>query len=241
MTANGQTGAGFSVIIPVYNEAEVIAQTIARTHQVWPEACIIVVDDGSTDSTADLVKTLDVPHLVLHRYRANRGKGFAVSRGIDLAETPFTLQLDADGQFPPEAMPRLAAPLLEGKARVVFCSRYCAGATREAGSVSNAKRLASLLASGFVSVIVRQRLTDVFAGFKCWDTDFVQSLGLAEGGFGYEAELAIKAFYRGGTILEIPISYAARRVGESKIVFSRDLITVPLSILRVWLVALWNK
>ena len=138
-------------------------------------------------------------------------------------------------------MPVLAAPLLNGKARVVFCSRYCAGATREEGSISTAKRLASLLASSLVSVMIRQRLTDVFAGFKCWDTDFVQSLGLAEAGFGYEAELAIKAACRGGTIVEIPISYAARRVGESKIVLSRDLITVPFSILRVWLVTLWKR
>ena len=138
-------------------------------------------------------------------------------------------------------MPVLAAPLLNGKAQVVFCSRYCAGATREAGSISLAKRLASLLASGFVSLVIRQRLTDVFAGFKCWETAFVQSLGLAEAGFGYEAELAIKAVRRGGAIFEIPISYAARRVGESKIVFSRDLITVPLSILRVWLVTFWKK
>ena len=241
MTANGQTGAGFSIIIPVYNEAAVIVQTIARTRQVWPEARLIVVDDGSTDHTAEVVKILNVSDLVFHRYRANRGKGFAVSRGIDLAETPFTLQLDADCQFPPEAMPVLAAPLLKGKAQVVFCSRYCAGATREAGSISPAKRLASLLASGFVSVVIRQRLTDVFAGFKCWETAFVQSLGLAEAGFGYEAELAIKAVRPGGTIFEIPISYAARRVGESKIVFSRDLITVPLSILRVWLVTFWKR
>ena len=232
---NTQTGAGFTVIIAAYNEAAVIAKTIVRAHQVWPEARIIVVDDGSTDDMCEAVKNSKIPGLRLHSYQPNRGKGFAIARGIELVETPFSLQLDADSQFPPEAMPALAAPLVDHKARLVFCSRYCAGGSIEPGSVSRAKRLASKMASRLVSLLVRQTLTDVFAGFKAWETGFVQSLAISEPGFGYEAELAIKAAQRGEIITEIPIAYAARQGGESKIRFSRDLITVPLSIIKVWL------
>ena len=127
-----------------------------------------MVNDGSRDRTAEIVRALAANHgwLGLHTYKVNHGKGFAISRGIDLAETPYSLQLDADCQFPPEAMPALVAPLLEGRARVVFCSRYCDGSSREMGSVTLAKRLASLAASGLVSLLTRRRLTDVFAGFK---------------------------------------------------------------------------
>ena len=241
--ANAKTGQGFAIVIAAYNEEAVIAQTIERTHQVWPEAKIIVVNDGSRDRTAEIVKELAARNglVLLHTYKVNHGKGFAIARGIDLAETPYSLQLDADCQFPPEDMPALVAPLLDGRARMVFCSRYCEGASRETGSVTFSKRLASLFASGLVSFLSRRRLTDVFAGFKAWDTDFAQSLGLTEAGFGYEAELAIKAARLGEPIPEIPIAYASRRAGESKIRFSRDLVSVPLSILKVWLASLWKK
>jgi dolichol-phosphate hexosyltransferase len=238
-----KTGAGFSVIIAAYNEEASIAFTIERTHKVWPEARIIVIDDGSKDRTAEIVSALARTNdwLWIHSYKANHGKGFAIARGIDLAKTPYSLQLDADCQFPPESMPSLVAPLVNGSARVVFCSRYCQGASRETGSVTFAKRIASLLASTLVSLLSGRQLTDVFAGFKAWETDFAQRLGLSESGFGYEAELAIKAARLHEPIPEIPINYAVRREGESKIRFSRDMISVPLSILKVWLASLWQR
>ncbi|MBS0631294.1 MAG: glycosyltransferase family 2 protein [Verrucomicrobia bacterium] len=235
------TGRGFTIIIAAFNEQEVIAATLRRTHDFWPEAVILVVDDGSHDRTAEVVRGLAAPWLRLHSYKVNHGKGFAIARGIDFAETPYSLQLDADCQFPPEKMPELVAPLLDGRTRLVFSSRYCDGASREPGSITIAKRLASLVASGLVSVLCGQRLTDVFAGFKAWDTDYAQRLGLTDAGFGYEAELAIKAARKGETIIEIPIDYASRRAGESKIRFARDMITVPVGILRVWLFTRWKN
>lgn len=240
-TVDPRTGRGFSIIVAAYNEEEVIASTLQRTHGVWPEAIIIVVDDGSRDRTAEVVRGLAAPWLKLHSYKVNHGKGFAIARGIDFAETPYSLQLDADAQFPPEKMPELVAPLLDGRTKLVFCSRYCTGASREAGSVTLAKRAASFFASGLVSFLCGQRLTDVFAGFKAWDTDFAQRLGLTDAGFGYEAELAIKAARKGERIIEIPIDYSSRRGGESKIRFARDLITVPAGIFRIWLQSLWTK
>ena len=238
--ADPRTGRGFTVIIAAYNEEAAIAATVARAHAVWPEACVLVIDDGSQDLTAEVVRGLAASWLRLHSYKVNHGKGFAIARGIDFAETPFSLQLDADCQFPPESMPALVAPLLDGRARLVFSSRYCAGATREGGSITFAKRVASFVASGLVSLLCGQRLTDVFAGFKAWDTDFAQRLGLTDSGFGYEAELALKAARRGERIAEIPIDYASRRAGESKIRFARDMITVPVGILRVWLFTRWK-
>ncbi len=234
------TGRGFTIIIAAFNEEEVIEATLRRTHDFWPEAMVLVIDDGSHDRTAEVVRGLAAPWLRLHSYKVNHGKGFAIARGIDFTETPYSLQLDADCQFPPEKMPALVAPLLEGRTRLVFSSRYCDGASREAGSITLAKRLASLVASGLVSALCGQRLTDVFAGFKAWNTDYAQRLGLTDAGFGYEAELAIKAARRGETIVEIPIDYASRRAGESKIRFARDMITVPVGILRVWLFTRWK-
>ena len=206
-----------SIIIAAYNEQDTIANAVAQVHQVLPGAEIIIVDDGSQDATLAKARALEGPLVRVVAYAHNRGKGYAIRRGIEAATAPLMAQLDADLQFPPQGLPELLRPIEAGRADIVFGSRYLSNTRIEQGSVSLIKRLASWVMAMIVTVFCRQRYTDVFAGFKAWRSDVVRALDIQEDGFTYEAEIAIKAKRQGFKVIEIPTRYSKRFHGQSKI------------------------
>ena len=221
-----------SVLIPTYNEQQVIIKVIERVLKAVPEAEIIIVDDGSTDGTVSAVKNLKTPNVRLINTNKNKGKGNAVKEGVKFISRPITVQIDADLQFLPEDIPHLINPIVKDKADIVLGSRYLNPKKIEKHSVSVPKRIASLIASGLVSSICLRRYTDVFAGIKAWKSEVMRDIDLMIDNFGYEAEMIIVAKKKNYRVVETAVNYRRRLFGESKIKFARDIFLVSTAIFK---------
>lgn len=226
-------GKNISIIIACYNEEKNIRNTIERVHKTLPKAEIIVVDDGSKDKTTDIAKSTGIKGLKVISYTPNRGKGYAIKRGINAGSCPFQAQIDADSQFLPEELPFLLKPIFEGKADITFASRFIKGSTIQKGSLTKMRRLANFVVSGFTSILAGKRYTDVNAGFKAWKSKTIKDIDIRCEHFAYEPEIAIMAKKRGYKIVEIPINYKGRQVGITNVKLLRDGIIMPLYLLKI--------
>ena len=222
-----------SVIIAAYNEEGAIATTVKSVRAVLPECEIIVVDDGSTDRTFAKAKQFENALTRVIRSPENRGKGHAIRYGIEAATGTIMAQIDADLQFPAEGLPALIQPILMRKADIVFGTRYRNNASENKKSVTLLKWLASHVMAIIISLICRQRFTDVFAGLKAWRSDVIRSLNLREDDFTYEAEIAIKAKRMHYKVVEVHTAYRKREEGRSKIKLFYHTIKISWRILKI--------
>ena len=211
-----------SVIIPVYNERDTIVEIFHQVHKASFPKEIIVVDDGSTDGTQDLLHQLSqqgIPELTVIFLHKNRGKGAALREGIGRACGDFTVIQDADLEYDPADYPRLLEPLLTGKADVVLGNRFHGGPHRVLyfwHFLGN--RILTLLCN----VLTNTNLMDMEAGYKAFRTSVLQSLHLEAQRFGIEPELVIKVARLGCRMYEVPISYYGRTYAEGKKITWRD-------------------
>ncbi|NQT89706.1 MAG: glycosyltransferase family 2 protein [Candidatus Omnitrophica bacterium] len=223
-----------SVIVPVYNEAGTIIELVDRVRDSVPGAEVVVVNDGSTDETMSVLKTLKCEGIKIISVGQNRGKGFAVRRGIEAARGSIMVQIDSDLQFLPEEIPKLISPIFGNEADIVFGSRYICDSGATGANVSLLKRFGSYAVSGIVSLICGRNYTDIFAGFKAWRKDAMERISLAEDGFAYEAEIAIRARDKDIRIVELPIGYDRRKYGYSKLSILKEMFILPLKLLFLW-------
>lgn len=226
-----------TVIVAAYNEEKNIEATLKRINKVVPDAEILVVDDGSKDSTSKVAKAagkkLKVKDLRVISYKPNRGKGNAIRVGIDNARGDVQVQVDADCQFPPEQIPRLLKPIEDGRADITFGSRYTKGASYEKDSVTRFAKIATWVDSVYTSILSGYFwLTDVNAGFKAWKTDVLRDLDIRCRHFGYEPEIAVLAHKKKYKIVEVPIDYKARKQGKSKVSLAKDGLKIMWFVLK---------
>ncbi|MFB3882365.1 MAG: glycosyltransferase family 2 protein [Armatimonadota bacterium] len=200
-----------SVIIPVYNERDTIAETVARVRAAPVDKEIIVVDDASTDGTADIAASLTTPDLKLIRQPRNQGKGAAIRRALQEATGEIVLIQDADLEYDPADYPKLVAPIESGKADVVYGTR----APRFAG-MRAPHRIFNWLAARLANLLYRANITDEATCYKVFRTDILKAIPLKCQRFEFCPEVTAKVRKRGIRIHEVPVSYQARSVGAGK-------------------------
>jgi glycosyltransferase involved in cell wall biosynthesis len=220
-----------SVIVPVFNERNTVGEILRRMRLVdLPiDREIVVVDDGSVDGTDKVLAALEDSTVRVVTHASNRGKGAAVRTGISAARGDLVLIQDADLEYDPRDWPRLVAPILQGKSKVVFGSRYIG--EREAVSVARwlGDRSLALLAT----VLFNATISDIETGYKLIDRGVLESLDLRADGFDFEPEITAQLLRRGNRIYEVPVTYAGREVDEGRKFTWRDGVTAGWTLVRL--------
>ncbi len=223
-----------SVIVPVYNEAATIDELLRRVVSSPVEKQVIVVDDGSTDGTLEVLERWEGhPQVELLAHARNRGKGAAMRTGLEQARGRYTLVQDADLEYDPGDYPRLLAPLLAGEADVIYGSRsLCRGVVETAADYNPAPRHPwSVLRLGVCALNVAARclygtrLSDEATCYKLFATNALKAMRLECERFEFCPEVTAKACRMGLRILEVPVHYVPRGRSDGKKIRWRDGLT----------------
>ncbi len=220
-----------SVVIPAFNEIQTAETLLRRVREVPLNLEVIVVDDGSTDGTRDLLQELEKEGLidVLVFHEVNKGKGAALQTGFKKATGHVTVVQDADLEYDPFEFPLLLQPILSKRADAVYGSRFLGGPHRVLlfwHSVGNT--FLTLLSNMFTDL----NLTDMETCYKMVRTDLLQSLPLSARRFGIEPELTARLAQAHARIYELPISYHGRSYAEGKKINWKDGVAALWYILR---------
>jgi glycosyltransferase involved in cell wall biosynthesis len=209
-----------SVIIPVYNERNTVAEAIRRSRSVEIplDREIVVVDDGSDDGTTQILSQLKDSTVRVVFHEVNRGKGAAIRTGLSHVTGDLVLIQDADLEYDPEDWPKLLTPVLKGKARVVYGSRF----TGERRNMMFWHWVGNRFLSLVTNALYNTTLSDMETCYKLFDRKLVQSIPLRSDRFGFEPEVTAKILRTGERIYEVPISYAGREIHEGKKITWKD-------------------
>ena len=235
-----------SIIVPVYNEIETIAEIVRRVQAVdltvsagyGPENGnlvrlereIVLVDDGSTDGTREYLRTLEgTPGVIVTLHERNQGKGAAVRTGLRNASGDVILIQDADLEYDPREYPALLQPIVEKRSQVVYGSRFRGGPTR-------AMFFWHMLGNRFLTLVTNVLydtiLSDMETCYKLFTREVAEQLDLKAPGWGFDPEITAQILKRGYRIYEVPISYSGREFEEGKKISWRDGLTVLWTLLK---------
>jgi len=221
-----------SIVVPAYNEARTIQQVLRRVAEedLGGPYEIIVVDDGSTDGTADLAEQAGIDAVQVVRQPVNRGKGAAVRTGIAQTRGDVVVIQDADLEYDPADLPRLLDPLRRGVADAVYGTRLRGGEPQRAHLFWHyaGNRFLSLL----TNVLFNTTISDMEVGYKAFRGDLIRSLELRSDDFAFEAEVTAKILRRGVRLYEVPISYYGRTYAEGKKITWRDGVLAIAALVR---------
>ncbi|MCJ7611136.1 MAG: glycosyltransferase family 2 protein [Candidatus Aminicenantes bacterium] len=220
-----------SIVIPVYNERATIREILKRVQAVKlriPKE-IIVVDDFSRDGTRDILGKLRMPNLKVIYHEVNRGKGAALSTGFSRATGDIVLIQDADLEYDPKEYPSLLAPILDGRADVVYGSRFQGGSHRV---MFFWHYVGNKLLTTFSNMVSNLNLTDMETCYKVFKKDVLKRINLKSKRFGFEPEITIKLSRLRCRIYEVPISYAGRDYSEGKKIGWKDGVAAVYHIVK---------
>jgi glycosyltransferase involved in cell wall biosynthesis len=220
-------GVSVSVVIPVFNEVHTIGQVIDRVLGSGFETEVIVVDDASTDGTRDYLQRLENPKVHCFYHAVNRGKGAALRMGFAAAKNPYVIVQDADLEYDPADYKLVLEPLLDGRADMVYGSRFLGGPHRVLLFWHYVGNRLITLVSNMVSDL---SLSDMETGMKAFRRDKLVALKLSADRFTFEPEITCKAARAGWKIYEVPISYSGRTYAEGKKIGWRDAIAAIVAI-----------
>jgi glycosyltransferase involved in cell wall biosynthesis len=235
-----------SVIVPAYNEIDTIAEILRRVRavalrvpvgfapedgtEVLVEREIVVVDDGSTDGTREVLDGLaDAPDVSVVLHGQNQGKGAAVRTGLRHAMGDIILIQDADLEYDPRDYPALLQPILEGRSQVVYGSRFRGGPTR-------AMFFWHMVGNRFLTLVTNllydSILSDMETCYKVFTREVANQLDLRAAGWGFDPEITAQVLKLGYRIYEVPITYTGREFDEGKKIGWRDGMTVLWTLLK---------
>jgi glycosyltransferase involved in cell wall biosynthesis len=218
-----------SILIPVFNEAGTLLEVIKKVEETPYDKEIIVIDDGSTDGTVEYLKGLKGDRVKAIFHEKNQGKGAAIRSGLRVAKGDVIIIQDADLEYDPREYPRLLEPIIEGKADVVYGSRFLGGPHRVLffwHYVGN--KLITLLSNVFTDL----NLSDMETGYKVFKREVFDGIEIKSNRFGFEPEITAKVAKKGVRIYEIFISYYGRSYKEGKKITWKDGIKALLAIIR---------
>jgi glycosyltransferase involved in cell wall biosynthesis len=222
-----------SIVIPVYNERDTIAQIVdvVKSVQLPIERQIVLVDDCSRDGTRDKLRELESdPLLSIHYHEVNQGKGAALRTGFKQATGDIVIIQDADLEYDPHEYPKLIKPILDGKADVVFGSRFAGGEVHRVlyfwHSMGN--KFLTLLSNMFTNL----NLTDMEVCYKVFRKEILDQINIEENRFGFEPEITAKVSKLRCRIYEVGISYAGRTYEEGKKIGWKDGVRALICILK---------
>lgn len=217
----GNSQLKLSVIIPAYNEKTTIEEIIRRVSEVDISKEIIAVDDGSTDGTTELLQKIeksDSNHIKVVFLPDNRGKGAAVQAGLEHISGDIVIIQDADLELDPEEYPKLVEPILEGKAEVVYGSRFL----KPVDGISFLSYAGNKVVTWATNLLYHTKLTDQATGYKVFNSDVIKNIWLESVRFEFCSEITAKVKRLGYDIIEIPVSYLPRSKKSGKKVRFRD-------------------
>ena len=219
-----------SVVIPAYNETQTIRKILARVQDTNLVDEILVVDDGSTDGTRDVLKELDGSgsiRVVLHD--KNQGKGAAVMTGVRQASGDVIIIQDADLEYDPRDYPALLRPIEEGLADVVYGSRFLGAARRP---TMFWHMIANKLLTLMTNLLYNNILTDMETGYKVFRREVVSNLQIHARRFDFEPEFTAKILKRKARIFEVPITFNPRDYSEGKKIKIKDAFEAVWTLLK---------
>lgn len=220
-----------SIVIPVFNEVGTVDEIIRRVQSAPFEKEIIVVDDCSTDGTVQLLRKIDAiqENIKVYYHDRNRGKGAALRTGFTAVQGDVVIIQDADLEYDPREYPNLLEPILDGRADVVYGSRFLGGPHRVLFFWHYVGNKFLTLLSNTVSNL---NLTDMETCYKAFRTEVLNDLSLKSNRFGFEPEFTMKIAKRRFRIYEVPISYSGRTYHEGKKINWKDGVAAIYTILR---------
>jgi glycosyltransferase involved in cell wall biosynthesis len=219
-----------SSIIPVFNEKQTIEEIIRRVKAVNLVSEIVIVDDGSTDGTREILKQYsDDPVVKIFLHEKNQGKGAAVRTGIDSATGDVLLIQDADLEYDPRDYAALLKPIEEGIAEVVYGSRFLGGARRP---ILYWNMVANKILTFITNILYNNILSDMETGYKVFYKRVVKDIPLHAHGFEFEPEFTAKILKRNIRIFEVPITFNPRDYSQGKKIHMRDAFIAVWTLIR---------
>jgi glycosyltransferase involved in cell wall biosynthesis len=233
-----------SVVVPVYNEQATIGTVIERLRALPLPLEMVIVDDSSTDGTRDVLRQYENdPAFQIIYKRQNKGKGAALRTGFANARGDVVAVQDADLEYDPRDLVRLVRPLVEGRAEVVYGSRYLEDRhesdefrRRRVCDRSRLHRLGNAALTWVSNCFTGQRLTDMETCYKVFRREVIQAIELQQDRFGFEPEITAKIARRRDRVVELPISYTPRGYAQGKKIRFRDAVNTLYCIVQygVW-------
>jgi glycosyltransferase involved in cell wall biosynthesis len=209
-----------SVIVPVFNERTTVTEIVRRMRRVplSMDLEILIIDDCSSDGTDKILAAMEDSTVRVIRHSVNQGKGAAVRTGLEVARGDLVLIQDADLEYDPDDWPRLIAPMVRGKAKVVYGSRF----TGERKNMLFWHWVGNRMLSLVTNVLYNTTISDMETCYKLFDRKVLEGIKIESDRFDFEPEITAKMLRRGHRIYEVPISYNGREFDEGKKITWKD-------------------